>query len=257
MAELQRTNRAVEEARAAADAANLSKTRFLAAASHDLLQPLNAARLFLSALAETELPENAERLVENVELAFESIDRLLSALLDISKLDAGVVTPEIANVQLGPLLRRLVAELAPLAERKGLTLRYVPTTAVVVTDQGMLSRALMNLMSNAIRYTRQGGVLIGVRRHGSQVRVEVVELGDRNPEPPARRDLRGVPPARCRRGAARPRLRLGSGDRRADRAHAQASVECAVGTGPRLAVHARPTSWLLRFDAVGDARPHG
>ena len=66
-----RTNRAVEEARAAADAANLSKTRFLAAASHDLLQPLNAARLFLSALAETELPENAERLVENVELAFE------------------------------------------------------------------------------------------------------------------------------------------------------------------------------------------
>ena len=127
MADLQRSNRAIEEARARADAANLSKTRFLAAASHDLLQPLNAARLFLSALAESELPESAERLIENVELAFESIDRLLTALLDISKLDAGVVTPVIENVPLGPLLRRLVAEFAPLAERKGLELRLVPT----------------------------------------------------------------------------------------------------------------------------------
>jgi two-component system, sensor histidine kinase len=177
MAELKHTNRALEEARARADAANISKTRFLAAASHDLLQPLNAARLFLSALAETELPENAERLIENLELAFESIDRLLSALLDISKLDAGVITPEIANVPLGPLLRRLVTEFAPLAERKGLTLRLVPTEVVVVTDQGMLARALMNLVSNAIRYTRQGGVLIGVRRCESGVRVEVVDTG--------------------------------------------------------------------------------
>ena len=87
--------------RARADAANVSKTRFLAAASHDLLQPLNAARLFLSALAETELPQSAERLIENVDLAFESIDRLLTALLDISKLDAGVVTPMIDERALG------------------------------------------------------------------------------------------------------------------------------------------------------------
>lgn len=177
MAELQRSNRALEEAKARADEANLSKTRFLAAASHDLLQPLNAARLFLSALSETELPTSAARLIENVELAFESIDRLLSALLDISKLDAGVVTPVMENVPLGPLLRRLVAEFAPLADRKGLALRLVPTDAVVVTDQGMLSRALMKLVSNAIRYTRRGGVLIGVCRHGSGVRVEVVDTG--------------------------------------------------------------------------------
>lgn len=177
LAELQRSNRALEEAKAQADAANLSKTRFLAAASHDLLQPLNAARLFLSALAETELPAGAERLIENVDLAFESIDRLLGALLDISKLDAGVVTPVIEDVRLGPLLDRLVAEFAPLAERKGLALRLVPTRAVVVTDQGMLTRALMNLVSNAIRYTKQGGVLIGVRRHGSGVRVDVVDTG--------------------------------------------------------------------------------
>jgi two-component system, sensor histidine kinase len=141
LGELQRSNRAIEEARARADAANISKTRFLAAASHDLLQPLNAARLFLSALAETELPESAERLVENVDLAFESIDRLLTALLDISKLDAGVVTPLIENVPLAPLVRRLATECAPLAERKGLSLRLVPTAAVVRTDRDMLARA--------------------------------------------------------------------------------------------------------------------
>ncbi len=177
MADLQRSNRELEEARTRADAANMSKTRFLAAASHDLLQPLNAARLFLSALAETSLPESAERLVENVDLAFESIDRLLTALLDISKLDAGVVTPVIENVALDPLLRRLVAEFAPVAERKGLALRMVPTNVVVATDPGMLIRALMNLVSNAIRYTRRGGVLIGVRRQGAGFRVEVVDTG--------------------------------------------------------------------------------
>ncbi|MGH7293251.1 MAG: sensor histidine kinase, partial [Myxococcota bacterium] len=177
MAELQRTNRELEEARARADEANLSKTRFLAAASHDLLQPLNAARLFLSALGETEVPASAARLIENVELAFESIDRLLSSLLDISKLDAGVVTPVIEHVPLSPLLRRLVAEFAPQAERKGLALRVAPTSTVAVTDHAMLSRALMNLVSNAIRYTRLGGVLIGVRRDGVGCRVEVVDTG--------------------------------------------------------------------------------
>jgi two-component system, sensor histidine kinase len=177
LGELQRSNRALEEARARADAANVSKTRFLAAASHDLLQPLNAARLFLSALAEIGLPASAERLVENVDLAFESIDRLLTALLDISKLDAGGVTPVIENVPLAPLVRRLATEGAPLAERKGLSLRLVPTAAVVRTDRDMLARALMNLLSNAIRYTRRGGVLIGVRRQGAGFRVDVVDTG--------------------------------------------------------------------------------
>jgi signal transduction histidine kinase/CheY-like chemotaxis protein len=177
LVELQQTNRALGEAKALAEAANLSKTKFLAAASHDLLQPLNAARLFLSALADTELPRGAERLVENVEIAFESVERLLSALLDISKLDAGVVTPVAEDVPLGPLLRRLVAEFTPLAERKGLALRLVPTGAVVRTDRDMLVRALMNLVSNAIRYTRRGGVLIGARRDGDGFRVEVIDTG--------------------------------------------------------------------------------
>ena len=177
LAELQRSNRALEEARGRADAANTSKTRFLAAASHDLLQPLNAARLFLSALAETELPESAGQLLENVDSAFDSIDRLLTALLDISKLDAGVVTPTFENVALAPLLQRLATEFAPLAERKGLSLRLAPTAAVVRTDRDMLARVLMNLLSNAIRYTVRGGVLIGVRRRGGEFRVDVVDSG--------------------------------------------------------------------------------
>jgi two-component system, sensor histidine kinase len=177
LAELQHSNRALGEAKALAEAVNRSKTRFLAAASHDLLQPLNAARLFLSALAETDLQANAARLVENVETALESVDRLLSALLDISKLDAGVVTPLAEDVPLGPVLRRLAAEFTPLAERKGLALRLVSTGAVVRTDRDMLARALMNLVSNAIRYTRRGGVLIGVRRDGNGFRVEIVDTG--------------------------------------------------------------------------------
>jgi signal transduction histidine kinase/CheY-like chemotaxis protein len=177
LGELQRSNRDLADARARADQANASKTRFLAAASHDLLQPLNAARLFLSALAESELPDRARPLVENVDLAFESIDRLLTALLDISKLDAGVVAPQVGDVALGPLLRRLATECAPLAEAKGLTLRLCPTTAVVRSDRDMLARALMNLVSNAIRYTRSGGVLVGARREGTGFRVDVVDTG--------------------------------------------------------------------------------
>jgi signal transduction histidine kinase/CheY-like chemotaxis protein len=177
LAELRHSNRALGEAKALAEAANLSKTRFLAAASHDLLQPLNAARLFLSALAETDLPGRAVRLVENVEIAFESVERLLTALLDIAKLDTGGVTPAVEDVPLGPLLRRLVAEFTPVAERRSLALRLVPTSAVVRTDRDMLARALMNLVSNALRYTHRGGVLIGARRDGHGFRVEVVDTG--------------------------------------------------------------------------------
>ena len=125
LAALQGSNRALAEAKA--ERANQSKTRFLAAASHDLLQPLNAARLFLSALSETECHPRARQLIGSTEAAFESIERLLGSLLDISKLDAGVMAAEPRDVPLGPLLRALAAEFAPLAERKGLELRAVPT----------------------------------------------------------------------------------------------------------------------------------
>src|SRR4051794_7067503 len=177
LAALQGSNRALAEAKAEAERANQSKTRFLAAASHDLLQPLNAARLFLSALSETECHPRARQLIGSTEAAFESIERLLASLLDISKLDAGVMAAEPRDVPLGPLLRALAAEFAPMAERKGLELRAVPTSAVVRTDPDLLLRILRNLLSNAVRYTPEGRVLLGVRRRGGGLAVEVGDTG--------------------------------------------------------------------------------
>lgn len=179
--DLQQTNQALEEAKLAADEANLSKTRFLAAASHDVLQPLNAARLFLSALGETEQTPSNQKLIENIDQAFEAVERLLSALLDISKLDAGVLRPEITEVGLGDLLRSLATEFRPIAEDRGLSLRYVPVRCTVRTDPQLLARVIRNFMSNAVRYTKRGGLLLGCRRVGEAVRIEVCDTGSGMP----------------------------------------------------------------------------
>lgn len=175
--DLQASNRALAEATAQAEQANQSKTRFLAAVSHDLLQPLNAARLFLSALGETEQPVKSRRLIDNIEIAFESIERLLASLLDISKLDAGAMTAEISDVPLSALFKPLAAEFATIAEKKGLELRLVPSSAVIRTDPHLLSRVLRNLIGNAIRYTPSGRVLLGARRHAGGFVIEVGDTG--------------------------------------------------------------------------------
>ncbi|TVQ30487.1 MAG: response regulator, partial [Geminicoccaceae bacterium] len=175
--DLQRSNAALEEAKRAADEANLSKTRFLAAASHDILQPLNAARLFLSALGDTEQTAEGRRLIGYIDDAFESVERLLGALLDISKLDAGVMRPAIGDVDLGELLKSTTTEFKPVAEERGLRLRYVPVRCTVRTDGHLLVRVIRNFLSNAIRYTRTGSVLLGVRRVGDAVRIEVHDTG--------------------------------------------------------------------------------
>lgn len=175
--EQQRLNQALEEAKQQADEANLSKTRFLAAASHDLLQPLNAARLFLSALADTEQSDEQRRLIGHVDTAFESVERLLGALLDISKLDAGVMKPAIKEVDLGELLSSAATEFAPVAESQGLALRHVPIRCTVWSDGHLLVRIVRNFLSNAIRYTKQGRVLLGCRRDGDHVRIEVHDTG--------------------------------------------------------------------------------
>lgn len=175
--EQQRLNAALEEAKLQADEANLSKTRFLAAASHDILQPLNAARLFLSALADTEQTPDSRRLVSRVDAAFESVERLLGALLDISKLDAGVMRPAITDVDLGSLLKTTANEFEPVAQGRGLGLRYVPVRCTVRSDAHLLVRIIRNFLSNAIRYTHEGTVLLGCRRHGASVRIEVHDTG--------------------------------------------------------------------------------
>jgi signal transduction histidine kinase/Na+/proline symporter/ActR/RegA family two-component response regulator len=152
------------------------KTRFLAAASHDLLQPLHAARLFLSAL-DRQSGEAQRPLVARVERAIGAAEVLLRALLDISRLDAGGIQPHPEPIALAPFLRDIAEGVRPLAEEKGLRLRVGPLFGVVHTDAGLLRSVVQNLLSNAVRYTEHGGVLIGVRRRGAGLRIDVFDSG--------------------------------------------------------------------------------
>lgn len=177
--QLRRANDELDRAREEAEAANRSKTRFLAAASHDVLQPLNAARLFASSL-EDDLaghPEAAET-AKKISAAVVSADTLLRSLLNLSKLEAGGVDPKRADLPLGPYLRGIADEFQPLALEKGLDLRVVSSSLTTRTDAGLLRSALQNLVSNALRYTDRGGVVIGTRRRpGGQVAIEVADTG--------------------------------------------------------------------------------
>jgi signal transduction histidine kinase/CheY-like chemotaxis protein len=164
-------------ARDAAEDAVKGKTRFLAAASHDLLQPLNAARLFLSLLSEADLNVRQQRLAERADSAFASVEQLLEALLDISRMDAGGVETRIGPVALAPLLARLASEFQPLADQKGLSLRVVESVLTAESDERLLRRLVQNLLSNAVRYTDAGGVLLGARRRGNSVVIEVWDTG--------------------------------------------------------------------------------
>jgi signal transduction histidine kinase/CheY-like chemotaxis protein len=173
---------ALHIAKAEAEQANLSKTRFLLAASHDLHQPLNAARLFLGALAEEVSGERPRELVERIEAALESVDDLLSALLDISRLDARVWPVQCESFPLAPLLARLAREYGPQAQALGLAMRVVPSSLMVHTDRRLLERVMRNLISNAIRYTGSGRILVGCRRRGAAVSLEVADTGIGIPE---------------------------------------------------------------------------
>ena len=168
----------LERARKAAEAANLGKTRFLAAASHDLLQPLNAARLYLSALEASPLVDPGARgLLDNIAKAFQSTEALLSTLLDISKMDAGGYHPRIMPVDVGELFETLEAEFGALARQKGLHLRRVACSAVVSSDPQLLRRIVQNLLSNALKYTERGRILIGARRRGDSLSIEIHDTG--------------------------------------------------------------------------------
>lgn len=177
-AQLSEALAATAQARRAAEAANISKTRFLAAASHDLLQPLNAARLFASALHQQPgLDNEARQLAERIDTSFRAAEDLLDALLDISRLDAGSYHPEIGGFALAELFDSLKAQFAVVAEQRGLRLRVVSTRLAVRSDPQLLRRIVQNFLSNALRYTHQGGVLLGARRRGDAVRIEVWDSG--------------------------------------------------------------------------------
>lgn len=182
-AELQAANRALQQAKSEAEQANVSKTKFLAAASHDLHQPLNAARLFVAALGEQDgLGKSNRDLVDSIDNALEAIDGLLRALFDISKLDAGVMTAEIGGFEVGPLLEQLCKEYLPQAREAGISLRVVPCRAVIRSDPRLLGRVLRNFLSNALRYTETGRVLLGCRRRGDQLVIGVWDTGIGIPE---------------------------------------------------------------------------
>jgi len=167
----------LDAARRNAEQANAAKTRFLAAASHDLRQPIHALGLLFATLADHVRDEQTAPLLEQIDAAVEAVDSMLNSLLDISKLDAGVVRPSITPVDLGALLQRLNSEQQPVAGLTGNRLRVRPVSAITLSDAAMLHRILANLISNALRYTSSGRVLVGARRQGDSIRIDVCDTG--------------------------------------------------------------------------------
>jgi Na+/proline symporter/signal transduction histidine kinase len=181
-AELSQVNVELAKAQSLAEEANLGKTRFLAAAGHDILQPLNAARLYSASLIEKLGKSENEAIVSNIESSLDSVETILSAVLDISRLDTGALRPNITTFELGALLRQIETDFAPLARKKGLKLRLVKTTVFVKSDRNLLQRLIQNLVSNAIKYTRAGSIIVGVRRRKGSVEIQVIDSGIGIPE---------------------------------------------------------------------------
>ncbi|MBC2381072.1 response regulator [Pseudomonas sp. WS 5106] len=167
----------LRDARDAAQAANRSKDKYLAAASHDLLQPLNAARLLIATLRERTLPDVEQVLVERTHQALEGAEDLLTDLLDISRLDQAAVKPDVALYRLDEVFAPLVSEFQSVAQAAGLNLRVHTGGYAVSTDLRLLTRILRNFLSNACRYTDEGCILLGARRRGDYLRLEVWDTG--------------------------------------------------------------------------------
>ncbi|MEM6851389.1 MAG: PAS-domain containing protein, partial [Pseudomonadota bacterium] len=252
--ELSALNAALDEARAEAEQATASKTKFLAAASHDVLQPLNAARLFASALSEEVGSDGPPaELAEKISASIASADRLLRALLNISKLDAGGIQPELGAFSLNELFEELRNEFSVIAAEEALMLRVRPTDLWVRSDRGLLMSILQNLVSNALRYTDEGGVLLACRVKDGAARIEIYDTG------------RGIPPEKLRevfgefqrlpRDAARPGAGLGLAivDRTAKLLGHPLDVVSTESRGTRFAITAPTTR--PKADADAGATP--
>ena len=187
LSRLERTNEELTTARDVSERTNRFKTRFFTAVGHDLLQPLHAARLSASALVDPNASEHQQRLAARIEHALTTIEELLRSILDISRLEAGVITPSIRLVPLGELFGSLVVDIEPLAKSKGLDLRWRRSELAVMSDPLMLRRIVQNLAANAVQYTQSGGIMLAARRRGPDVRIEVWDTGP------------GIPPAERKR----------------------------------------------------------
>jgi signal transduction histidine kinase len=172
----------VEERTRQLELANLAKSRFLAAASHDLRQPLHALGLFVAQLHGRVRANERRRIVARIDAALSAMNELFNALLDISKLDAGVLSPSITEFPVAKLLDRVDTTFTEAAQEKGLSLRFISSSAWVRSDFILLERIVFNLVSNAIRYTSSGGVVVGCRKRGVNLRIEVWDTGSGVPQ---------------------------------------------------------------------------
>ncbi|WP_018403446.1 hybrid sensor histidine kinase/response regulator [Marinobacter gelidimuriae] len=180
--ELQVINEQMLKAKSVAEQANHGKTRFLASASHDLLQPLNAARLFTSALQGKAQSAECQQLVEHIDSSLGAAEEIISTLLDISKLDAGALEPDIRVFPVSDIIRRLANDFSAIAKDQNLELDVVPSSAWIHSDAKLLRRVVQNFLSNAIRYTPEGRILLGCRRLDGYLRIEVWDTGPGIPE---------------------------------------------------------------------------
>ena len=165
-----------------AERASVAKSKFLAAASHDLRQPVQAMVFFTSALTTQIQETSAQPLLHDLKASLDGVNMLLDSLLDVSRLDAGIVTPRLTNFSLVTLLGRLRTEFGPLAGDRRLRLKVMPTTAIIRSDPTLLERIVQNLLSNAVRYTEHGKILVGCRARGQTLGIEVWDQGIGIPE---------------------------------------------------------------------------
>lgn len=174
---LEQSNTDLVTARDTAERANRFKTRFFTAVGHDLLQPLHAAKLSLSAISENGANPAQAQMISRIDHALVSIEQILKSILDLSKLEDGFIEPDMKDVVLEDVLRPLVNEVDQIARSKGLSLSCHLNRLVVKTDPLMLRRIVQNLLTNAVRYTDQGRIILGARRRGDHVRLEVWDTG--------------------------------------------------------------------------------
>lgn len=174
---LQQESERADQARITAEEANLAKSKFLAAASHDLRQPIHAQELFLEVLGRSELSSTQMQVLNSARLAGQASAQMLNTLLDFSRIEAGVIEPQRCAFHLQPLLNKLENELGGLADAKNIVYRSRETALAVDSDPVLLELILRNLIANAIRYTERGGLLVGCRQRGDEVIVEVIDTG--------------------------------------------------------------------------------
>ncbi|MDQ8698143.1 chemotaxis protein CheB [Hyphomicrobium sp. LHD-15] len=175
--EVKRESEALATAKALAERANIGKSRFLAAASHDLRQPLQTINLLQGILTKRTRDEGTLKLLERLDDTVGAMSNMLDKLLDINQLEAGVVRPELVNFPINSLLARLKTEFTYLAEEKGLQWHVVPCDLIARSDPKLLGQMLHNLISNAVKYTSKGKVLLGCRRRAGIIRIEVLDTG--------------------------------------------------------------------------------